>query len=261
MATETSIANLALGKLGGAGDALNGNAFIESIDGSDKVSTWCKFAMPRIRRRVIKKLAILKCPFRSTVRFRDLGAELDESALPEIGQYEHAFNLPGDCLEVTMQFNENFMQRRQAVTGAQSDVSPVIYQYETIANKAGSGKILLTNIFSNLAGDSAFIEYVIDTPKTGGFSEELIDAIATLLASEVAPVLGRDMEASREMLLEYINVALPNAQAANRHGLNNSVRPIPDYSGGRSGGGVQSPAVFNRLGTYIDVGGNRKAIF
>ncbi len=249
---ETSIANLALGKIGGAGDAASGNAFIDSINGSDKVSSWMKIAFPRARRRAIIDLAVRECPFRSTVRFADLGSELAET--PEIGQYQYAFNLPGNCLEVVRQFNESHMADR-----ARQGPVPVEYQWETVANSAGTGKILLTNTLSNLDGDSAFIEYVIDTPNTGSFSEELIDCIATLLASEVGLMVGAGEDLRRDMLLQYIQLAIPNAQRANQKGFNNSVRRIPDYSGGRSNRSP-FPAVNTGLGSYIDAEGNRRDI-
>jgi len=231
MTTETDICNISLGKLGGAGDALNGNAFISSIDGSDKVSSWCKLNFPRIRRRVIKDLATRKAPFRSTVRFLDLGTELDTT--PDIGQWEHAFTLPGDCLEVVSQFDENLIAARTQSRPYQVRAQ-VEYQWEMVADATGNGKILLTNTLSNTDRDSAFIEIIVDTPNTTSFSEEMIDCIATLLASEVAPVIGRDMEASNVMLAKYEQVVMPNAQAENQRGFNNTARSIPDWGGGRS---------------------------
>ncbi len=233
MPSETDISNLALGKLGGAGDVLNGNAFIDSIDGSDKVSSWCKISFSRTRRRVIKDLATAECPFRSTIRFRDLGTALSDDAVPEIGQWACAFNLPGDCLEVVRQFDENAIFIRTQPRPYQTR-SQVNFQWETIASLSGNGKILLTNTLSNEAQDSAFIEYVIDTPATGSFTEEMIECIATLLANGVAPVIGRDMQSAAFMLEQYWAVAVPNAQAANQRGFNNTARTIPDYSGGRS---------------------------
>jgi len=233
MASETQIANLALGKLGGAGDVLGGNAFITSIDGTDKVSSWCKLAFPRIRRRVIADLATSQAPFRSTVRFADLDAELSSGDLPEIGQYEHAFNLPGDCLVVIRQFSENSISSRDSRAYRSMDTM-VNYQWDVVANLAGSGKILLTDTLSNLNADSAFIEYVIDTPNTGGFTEGMIDCIATLLASEVAPVVGRGMDASDRMLVKYEQIVKPNAIKENLAGFNHSARQISNYRGGRS---------------------------
>lgn len=253
MASETEICNLGLGKVGGAGEQANGNAFIDSINGSDKVSSWCKIAFPRMRRRAIKDLATRKTPFRSTIRFADLGSEV--SSTPEIGQYQYAFNLPGNCLEVVRQFNESHMADR-----ARQGTSPVEYQWETVANLAGTGKILLTNNLSNLDGDSAFIEYVIDTPNTKSFSEEMIDCVATLLASEVGLMIGASGELRKDMLLQYIQLCIPNAQRANQKGFNNSVRSIPDYSGGRTNRSP-FPAVNTGLGTYFDAQGNRQEIF
>jgi len=260
MPTSTEICNLALGKLGGAGEALSGNAFISSIDDPDKVSSWCKLNFPRARRRVITDLAVRESPFRSTVRFGDLGAEIDSDDTPKIGQYLYAFNLPGDCLAVVMQFNENYTATRNASRGSQSNIQPITYKWDMMANKAGSGKILVTNTLSNVAGTSAFIEYVIDTPDTGGFSEELIDCIATLLASEVGPMVGyTDRKTADEMLAKYLTIAIPNAQRANQFGFNNRIRRIPDFSGGRSSGG-ESLRLPTNLGTYLGADGLRHSI-
>ena len=259
MASELDVANIGLGKLGGSSEGANGNAFLTNLNGTDKVSQWCKFSFPRIRRRVISDLATAKCPFRNTIRFEDLGAELAADSLPEIGQYDYAFNIPGDYLGLVMQFNENYMQQRQASKGSQSTLSPIIYQCEVVANKAGTGKILLTNTLSNYAGTSAFIEYVIDTPSVGGWSEEMIDCVATLLASEVAAVLGKDIDTSDRMFEKYLRVTLPAAQAANQMGFNATSRSIKDFSGGRSGG-IVGASLARDLGTYKDSTGLWRSI-
>jgi len=94
---------------------------------------------------------------------------------------------------------------------------------------------------------------------TGGFSEELIDCIATLLASEVGPICGyTDRKTSDAMLAKYLTIAIPNAQRANQFGFNNLVRQIPDFSGGRSSGAT--PALESSLGTYVDAEGNMRNI-
>jgi len=231
--TSTDIANLALGKLGGAGEVLGGNAFITSIDGTDKVSSWCKIAFPRIRRRVITELAVSLAPFRSTVRFLDLGAAVADDDLPEIGNYTYAFNLPNTVLAVIRQFNEDSIasRDRRAYRAAEIEVN---YQWDVIANRAGTGKILVTDTLSNADNNSAFIEYAVDTPNTGGFTEGMIDCIATLLASEVAPVVGRDMDASDRMLIKYERVVKKNAIRENLAGFNHTARQITNYRGGRS---------------------------
>ncbi len=257
MPTPTEISNLALTKLGGAGDAPSGNALISSINGDDIVSAACKLNFPRARRRTIVDLATLECPFRSTVRFLDLGAELSSDSVPEIGEYQHAFNLPGTCLEVVRQFDPVAMLERRRPNQARS---PVVFQGEIVASKSGNGKILLTNTLSNLARTSAFIEYVVDTPQTGSFTEPMIECIATLLAHLIAPVAGRGMEAGAFMLQQYLDIAVPNAQAANQRGFNDTARTIPDYSGGRSTGGFGIGSNTG-LGTYVDAAGNRQSIF
>ena len=62
----------------------------------------------------------------------------------------------------------------------------------------------------------------------------MIDAIATLLASELASVVGRDLETGTFMLQKYLEVALPNAQIANQAGLKNTKLSSVDYRGGRT---------------------------
>ena len=229
---ETDICNLALLKLGGAGDALNGNALINSIDGTDKVSSFCKLAFPRVRRRVTSDLATSDAPFRSTIRFKDLDAQLSDT--PEIGNWCFAFNLPGDCLVVVCQFDEDHIATRNQKSDYISEQVNIKYQWETIANSAGTGKIFLTNTLSNSDQNGAFIEYVIDTPNANSFSEPMIDCIATLLASEIAPIVGKDIETSEGMLVKYLQVAFPTAKKENLYGYNFSARPIGNYRGGRS---------------------------
>lgn len=232
MASETDIANLALGKIGGAGDAVGSNAFITSINDSDKVSSWMKLAFPRARRTSIKDLATGNAPFRSTLRFKNLDAQL--SSTPEIGNWTYAFNLPGDCLAVVSQFSEDSIAARSQKANYTADSAPVTYQFETIANSDGTGLILLTDFLTNTDQDGAFISYVIDTPNTAGMSEELIDCIATKLAQGVCPVIGRDIETSDNMLVKYRQVAIPNAKRANLFDFDFESRSIPNTRGGRS---------------------------
>lgn len=234
MPSETDIANLALGKLGGAGDAITGNAFISDINDSDKVSQWMKINFPRARRRSIKDLATAGSPFRSTLRFSGLGAQLSSDDLPETGNWTHAFNLPGDCLAVISQFDEDMIATRRQPADYVSNIANITYQWEIIANSAGTGRILLTDTLSDTDQVTAFIEYVVDTPSTGGFSEELIQCIATLLAAEVVPVIEAGDEAANLMLTKYIQLAVPDAKRANGTDYNNSARPIADYKGGRN---------------------------
>ena len=230
--TPTDICNIAVGKLGGAGEDGDGNAFIASIDGADKTSSWCKLNYPRARRKVISDLAVAGLPFRSTVRFADLGAE--PTVQVEIGNWTYKFNVPGNALVVISQFNEDVTQVRRQPADYVSDVANVEYQWEQIANDAGTGTLLLTDTLSNSDQTSAFIDYAIDITNTKAFSEDMIECIATLLASKIAPVAGGDRDMSTELLIEYKQVCIPAAKSANGRAFNNSARPIQNYKGGRT---------------------------
>jgi hypothetical protein len=76
--TELSIANNALGRIGGAGDQLNGEAFLEDLNGTDRVTTWINLKYPQIRKKVQKDFAAKKCPFVEGLKFADLGNDLKQ---------------------------------------------------------------------------------------------------------------------------------------------------------------------------------------
>lgn len=226
--TESDIANLALGKIGGAGDADSATAFIGSINGTDKVSTACKRFLPVCRRLVIAELAVLKTPFRETAKFKDLGTELDTDV--ETGQYVYVFNLPGDFLSMSMQFDETRMSERHNQNYQ--------YRFDVVANAAQDGYLLLTNDLSNYNStgqqDSAFIEYAFDLKKTGAWSEGMVDCIATRLAAMLVPIVGAGISVRQLMMQEYKLVAIPFAQSFSQAQSNNSARTIPNFLGGRN---------------------------
>ena len=228
MATETDVANIALGKIGGGGDSDNTSAFITSINGSDKVSQACKRFFPHCRQLVISEMAVLKTPFRETAKFKDLGSELDADV--EVGQWEYAFNLPGDFLSMSMQFDESRMSERHNQNYQ--------YRFDVVANNSQDGYILLTNDLCNYnddgEADSAFIEYAFDLKKTGAWSEGMIDCIATRLAAMLCPIVGQGNEVRRAMMQEYKLVAIPFAQAYSQAQSNNSAYTVPNFLGGRN---------------------------
>ncbi len=226
--TETEVCNVALGKVGGAGDQSAGDAFIRSINGSDLVSAACKRFFPVCRKLVIAELAVMRTPFRETAKFKDLGTELDTDV--EIGQYEYAFNLPGDFLSMSMQFDETRMAERHNINYQ--------FRFDVVANKAQDGYLLLTNDLSNYNDsgqpDSAFIEYAFDLKKTGAWSEGMVDCVATRLAAMLCPVVGKGISVRNFMMQEYKLVAIPFAQSFSQHQSDNSARTIPDFLGGRN---------------------------
>ena len=79
MADEVvGIANNALGRIGGAGDQLNGEAFLEDLAGSDKVTAWVNLKYPLVRKKVITDFAAKGCPFVEAQKFADLGDDLKQ---------------------------------------------------------------------------------------------------------------------------------------------------------------------------------------
>lgn len=224
--TQVAVVNKALGKIGGAGDQINGEAFLTNLNGTDKVTTWVNSCYSPVCQKVITDLAALDCPFRETLKYADLGAEVDTDDLPEIAGWEHAFDLPADCLAVVKQFEEE-----------DDDGEPeadYTYQFEKILNKLGTGWLLLTNNYSNADGDSAYISYVIDQTDETLWSEALIDCVATYLAAELCPVLGKDIKTRFAMLQEYNERAIPEAKRFNMTQLNLTAATVNDYKGGRS---------------------------
>ncbi len=226
--TESDVCNLALGKIGGGGDQDTGNAFITSINGTDLVSRACKRFLPVCRKLVIAELAVLKTPFRETTKFKDLGSEVTPTV--EVGQWEYAFNLPGDFLSMSMQFDESRMSERHNQNYQ--------FRFDVVANAAQDGYILLTNDLSNYNDsgqqDSAFIEYAFDLKKTGAWSEGMTDCIATRLAAMLCPVVGKGISVRNFMMQEYKLVAIPFAQAFSQAQSDNSARTIPNFLGGRN---------------------------
>lgn len=304
------IVNNAGGKIGGFGDQLGGEAFITAAlltANTDKVSIWANIKYPIIRQKVIADFAAMQCPFKETLKFADLGDDLEQNDVdiasitvgagpdyavtvttdgvhgrseddtvfladiegtlvtalngttktihvidttsftldetagtaawvhtedtgiisdrPEIGQWSYAFSLPSDYHAMVRHCDESYTVK----DGVRKE-----YQYQTILNRDSDALILLTNDLTNADADSAYIEYVIDQIDTDLFSDALAECIATLLAAELCPILGRDLKTRQQILLEYDQFTVPNAKRFNQSQFNNSAKIVPDYSGGRS---------------------------
>jgi hypothetical protein len=224
--TVLEIINKALGKIGGAGDQVNGEAFLTNLNGTDKVTTWAVALYSQVRQKTIVDLASKRAPFRETLKYADLGDPIAAASLPEIGGWEYAFTVPSDNLYIIKQFEEEYVTCQHE--------SPE-YQFETILDAAGTGWLLLTNNLSNSDNDSAYIQYVIDQITPALFSIPMIEAIACQLAAELCPLIGKDMKTRAAVIAEYDRLVLKRAQIANQSQQNNYVHHVPDYSGGRSG--------------------------
>lgn len=147
------------------------------------------------------------------------------SFAPEIGPYEYAYALPSDCKAVVRQLDQYYSGEEDTRTE---------YQFEVILNRDDDGLIIITNDLCNRDGDGIFVEYVIDQDDASLFCEEFVECIATLLAAELCPVVGRDLKTRQTMLLEYENRAVPDAKKYNMAQVNKSAKKVPNYLGGRS---------------------------
>lgn len=147
------------------------------------------------------------------------------SKAPEMGGWRLAFTLPSDFFAIVRQTDE---------VGSYKDGTRRRYQNQPILNRDGDGFILLSNNFTNLNRDSAYIEYCIDQTTFAMFSPELEECLAMLLAAELSPIVGRDTEFRQSLLLEYKEFTVPGAQAAIQSQFDNYSRDLPGYKGGRS---------------------------
>lgn len=147
------------------------------------------------------------------------------SLCPEIGGWSYAFDLPSSCIAVVKQLMETFSTTTK---------SRQKYRFETLLNRDSDGQILVTNNYSNSAGDSAFIQYVINQSDPTVFSEPLKECIATLLAAEISPFVGKDMKTRIDLLTEYQQLNIPEAMKFNQSQVDNRSKPVGNYLGGRS---------------------------
>lgn len=152
------------------------------------------------------------------------------STAPALGPYSYAFDLPSDCLAVVRVTDESF---------GTDETTRRDYRFDMIRNKDNTGDLILTNELTNADGDGIYIEYAIDC--TSGllesdntpFGVHVVDAIATYLASDLAPVVGRNTDVALAMLTKYKNQALPDAVAANQSQGNRSAVARTNLRGGR----------------------------
>lgn len=249
MPTETEIANLALGKIGGAGDQVSGTGLIADINGRDRVSARCKLWFPRVRRRVFGHLGKADAPPREALVFTNLGTQTTPTI--KMGGWNYAFNLPNDTIKVMRQIDEVFATSKSSITAK-------VKKYSFQVRRQDTTMILFTNNLSNSDGDSAFVERLFDQKLTGTWSDELIDAVATLLGAELVPTVGAVDKERTRLLAEYKTVSLPALVAFNQSQDDDFIRVITDYSGGRSVGAI--PSLSGDLGTYTDSSGNRRSI-
>ncbi len=143
---------------------------------------------------------------------------------PEVGGWAYAFALPSDYIAMVAQLQESF---NSTTKGRQK------YRFETIINRDETGMILLTNDLSNTAGTSAFVQYVIYQDNPAVYSNPLVECVATLLAAELCPIVGKGMDERIKLLQEYQQVNIPEAMKFNTSQYNNLSKFVPNFLGGR----------------------------
>jgi hypothetical protein len=147
------------------------------------------------------------------------------SEAPELGPWGYAFDMPSAAIAAIRVMDEEFTNdedtRRE-------------HRFGTMLNRDDDGLIITTNELTNADGDGIYLEYAIDQTDESLFSLYTVDAIATLLASFLAPVVGRNTDVRVAQLAEYRNVSLPDAAAFNNSQINRRAKARTDFRGGRN---------------------------
>ena len=191
------ICNRALAKIGGGDDTLEITALGDGTDTSDL----CDLLYTGVRKIVLKRIKPQECSY-----YADLGSESSFSG--EKADWNYVFDLPSGYLTLVKQTYE---------LNHKTEIRCEIKQGQ-----------LFTNVFSNEAGDSAYIEYITNETDGSVFSEEVINAIATLLAADLTPrITSGDWgwRRRKELLDEFENLVLPNAMGVNRSQQFHDERP------------------------------------
>lgn len=204
-----NICNRAIAIIGGGRDLVRITALGDGTDTSDN----CELLYTPARKEVLKRMQPQECLY-----YADLGDESSFSG--EKAEWTYVFDLPDDYLHLVKQTNERYHRME--------------YRCEVIQNQ------LFTNTLTNEDGDSAYIRYVKNETDASIFSEETAKAIATLLASHLAPFeVSGDWGWKRRIDLkeEFETIVLPDAMGVNRSVQYHDERPREtDYGwlGGRS---------------------------
>jgi len=195
-ADEVEICNLALAKLGGGSDTLT----ITAMGDGSKTSDLCELLYDLIRKEVLKRMKPQEC-----TEYK----ELDESDdTPEMAEWDYVCDLPDDCLQFIRQTDEQYHK--------------ITYDTEV------KGDYLFTNTYSNEDGDAVYVEYIVDEDTVTVFSDEVVMAIATKLAAELAPrIIGGEWAWKRrlDLLDEYEKLVMPLAKGINRQQQHHDERP------------------------------------
>jgi len=152
------------------------------------------------------------------------------SRAPEMGPWAYAFDKPSDCLTPYRVTDESY---------GTDETTRHEYRYDLIRNKDNDGDLILTNELTNADADGIYFEFVfnpttyLDESDATPFNVVVVDAIATILASYLAPTCGRNTDVALAMLTMYKNQALPDAIAFNQSQINKTAVAPSNFRGGR----------------------------
>jgi hypothetical protein len=183
-----NICNKALAKLSGGEDTRTITALGDGTPTSDA----CDLFYTPVRKEVLKRMKPQECTY-----YADLGDESSFSG--EKAEWEYVWDLPSNCLDVIRVTDEYYHR--------------VNYRYEVKQDK------IFTNFYTNEDRDSIYIEYVKNETDGDVFSDEVVEAMATLLSSLLAPRIisgERGDFISDKQYEKYEKVVLPTSMGINR---------------------------------------------
>lgn len=191
-ATETTLCNYALAKMGGG---LEESFKIDSISGDSDTEVLCELLYDQVRKEVL-----CRAWWSEAAKYAELGDELDDI---DKADWEYAFNLPDDYLGRCKQINESYHRSTKS-------------KYQVEYDKEIAGGMLFTNHYSNSDEDTAYIKYIYDLEDPSEFGPLLYEAVAIKLAAELCPAMLSDKgETKRRLLEEYEGLVLPLAEGMN----------------------------------------------
>ena len=185
MSTSTAICNDALLTLSGAMES----QYITSIDDtSDPTAVKCADQYPKALAEV---LSIVQPHY--AMKLGDCGDALEGDDLPEASDWTYVFSLPDDC-------HEN-------IVGYQTDAANRKARY----NHKVMGSYLLTDVRSDMDGDSAYIYYLFALSDVTAMSMAFRWAVACRMAFRLSgaldPAKTSEMEARAEAAIEAATLA------------------------------------------------------
>jgi len=182
-ASITNLCNYAYAKLGGAWQQNKLASYNETTDSAEL----CQRLWPNIRKEVLIRGSKGGVNWEEALKFSETGAELADANIPEMANWDYAFTLPSDCLRVIRQVSE-------------------LDRGTEYAFKVMRG-MLLSDSYGNEDADVAYIEYIYDNDNVDEYGPALYNAMATLLASELA---GATVSAERraELRAEFESLVM-----------------------------------------------------